>query len=98
MQVSDVEKLCVAYLLSLDLELQQTQQLAALFNELGYAAAYNSTLQRLFEMPWSNSDIVAVITAACRELLAMGEGGIQLCKELLHSSERGALCELQVTN
>ena len=50
MQVGHVETVCVFHLLSLDLELQQMQQLAALFKELGCDKGYESALQRLFEM------------------------------------------------
>ena len=96
MQVSVVEQVCVRYLLSLDLEPKQLLRMASLFNTLSEPAAYKQSLQKLFEMPWTEQ-VMAVIAQACSKLLDQGTFGVELCRELLHSTKRGALCEMQVS-
>ena len=96
MQVSVVEQACINYLLSLNLEPRQLLDMASLFDTLGKPAAYKQSLQKLFEMPWTEQ-VMAVIAEACSNLLDQGTVGMELCRELLHSTKRGALCEMQVS-
>ena len=97
MQVSVVEQACTKYLLSLNLEPRQLLDMASLFDTLGKPAAYKQSLQKLFEMPWKTEQVMAIIAEACSKLLDQGPVGMELCRELLHSTKRGALCEMQVS-
>lgn len=88
-----MERACLDYLVSLDLPPLQLGQLMSLWDHLHMPDAKKATLLRWVNRPWCG---VALRGLPALLSYLVKENDLDLCKQALHSSRRGAVCELQV--
>ena len=90
-----VEDACIGYLQQLKLPAEQLSHMMQLWDKLMLYEARKETLQLHAHRVWTGN-VLETLPVLFEELVHAGPQEVELCKEVLFSSECGALCELQV--
>lgn len=92
-----MEDACIRYLLQLRMPAQQLSQMMQLCDRLMLYETRKQLLQMYAHVPWAGEN-VDILPVLFERLVNGGPAKIELCKEVLFSSDCGALCELQVSS
>ena len=94
LQIKIVEDACIGYLQQLNLPAEQLMYMMRLWDKLMLYEARRQTLQLHAHKAWIGNNL-QTLPVLFEELVHAGSQEIDLCKEVLFSSECGALCKLQ---
>ena len=96
LQCTVVEKACINFLTSLNLDASGLAVLMRLWERINNSEAEQLTLERLVSKPWTHAT-PRIIASVFQELLQPDKCKTSLCRDALDHPSCGALCQLQAS-